>query len=67
MPIVSGKQMLNWIDGRNGSSFGSINWNAQHAELHGRVGAGANGLTGMLPTAGPNGTQLTRSPAAASL
>ena len=28
VPIVSGKQMLDWIDGRNGSSYGSITWNA---------------------------------------
>ena len=28
VPIVSGKQMLDWIDGRNGSTYGSINWNS---------------------------------------
>jgi len=26
VPIVSGRQMLTWLDGRNGSSFGSIAW-----------------------------------------
>ena len=58
VPIVSGRQMLNWIDGRNGSTYGSINWNANTLSFTVGVGAGANGLTGMLPTAGPNGTQL---------
>ena len=26
VPVVSAKQMLDWLDGRNGSSFGSIAW-----------------------------------------
>ncbi len=59
MPIVSGKQMLDWTDGRNGSSFGPINWNSNILSFTVGVGTGANGLTGMLPMAGPNGTQLS--------
>jgi hypothetical protein len=59
VPIVSSKQMLDWTDGRNGSSFGSISWNANTLSFTVGVGTGANGLTGMLPTAGPNGTQLS--------
>ena len=59
VPIVSGKQMLTWIDGRNASSYGAIAWNANTLTFTVAVGAGATGLTGMLPTAGPNGTQLT--------
>jgi methionine-rich copper-binding protein CopC len=59
VPIVSGKQMLDWIDGRNGSTYGSINWSANTLRFTVGVGTGADGLTGMLPTAGPNGTQLT--------
>ena len=26
VPIVSSKQMLTWLDGRNGSTFSSISW-----------------------------------------
>jgi hypothetical protein len=59
VPIVSSKQMLDWTDGRNGSSFGAINWNSNTLSFTVGVGTGANGLTGMLPTAGPNGTQLS--------
>lgn len=59
VPIVSGKQMLDWIDGRNRSTYGSIAWSANTLSFTVGVGTGANGLTGMLPTAGPNGTQLT--------
>jgi methionine-rich copper-binding protein CopC len=59
VPIVSGKQMVDWTDGRNGSSFGSISWSANTLSFTVGVGTGANGLTGMLPTAGPNGAQLS--------
>ena len=27
VPIVSGRQMLEWLDGRNNSSFGGLTWN----------------------------------------
>ena len=26
VPVVSARQMLAWLDGRNGSSFGSLTW-----------------------------------------
>ena len=26
VPVVSGRQLLTWLDGRNGSSFESLNW-----------------------------------------
>ena len=59
VPIVSGRQMLTWLDGRNASSYSGISWNNNTLGFTVQVGAGATGLTGMLPTAGPNGTQLT--------
>jgi chitodextrinase len=59
VPIVSGKQLLTWIDGRNASSYGDVAWSANTLTFKVLAGAGATGLTGMLPTAGPNGTQLT--------
>ena len=59
VPIVSGKQMPTWIDGRNASSYGDVSWSNSTLSFTVSVGAGATGLTGMLPTAGPNGTQLT--------
>jgi hypothetical protein len=59
VPIVSGKQMLDWIDGRNGSKYDLINWSSNTLSFTVGVGTGANGLTGMLPVAGPNGTQLS--------
>lgn len=59
VPIVSGKQLLTWVDGRNASSYGDVAWSNNTLTFKVAVGAGANGLTGMIPTAGPNGTQLT--------
>ena len=50
VPVVSGRQMLTWLDGRNGSSFGNLTWNANRLTFTIAVGAGANGLRAMLPT-----------------
>ena len=56
VPIVSAKQLLTWLDGRNRSSFESIGWNANVLEFSVAVGAGAAGLNVMIPLAGPTGT-----------
>ncbi|HET9647004.1 MAG TPA: DUF4082 domain-containing protein [Microlunatus sp.] len=59
VPIVSGKQMLTWLDGRNASSYSNLSWSNNTLSFTVNPGTGADGLTGMLPTAGPNGTLLT--------
>jgi hypothetical protein len=59
VPIISAQQLLRWTDGRHGSSFKDLAWAANQLSFTVSVGAGANGLTGMLPTAGPGGSQLT--------
>ena len=59
VPIISGKQLSTWLDGRNGSSYGNVSWSGNTLSFSVSVGTNATGLTGMLPTAGPNGTQLT--------
>ena len=33
MPVISAQQLLTWLDGRNGSSFGGITWNGDDARL----------------------------------
>jgi Domain of unknown function (DUF4082)/Bacterial Ig-like domain/Bacterial Ig domain/SdrD B-like domain len=50
IPIVSSVQMLNWLDGRNGSSFSGLTWNGSTLTFSVAPGTGANGLQGMLPT-----------------
>jgi hypothetical protein len=49
VPVVTGQQMLRWLDGRNSSAFQGLSWNAP--ELHFAIvpGGGARGLTAMLP------------------
>ena len=62
VPVVSARQMLTWLDGRNGSSFGSIGWNGNTLTFTIAVGAGANGLRAMVPTSAAVGalTGITR-------
>jgi hypothetical protein len=62
IPVVSGRQMLAWLDGRNSSSFGSLSWNGTTLSFTISVGAGANGLEAMVPTTASSGalTGITR-------
>jgi WD40 repeat protein len=52
VPVVSGRQLLTWLDGRNNSSFNSLSWNNTNAQLSFSItkGTGATGLQAMLPT-----------------
>lgn len=49
VPIVSSKQMLDWLDARNSSLFGSLVWNVNTLSFTVTPGAGANGLQVLLP------------------
>jgi hypothetical protein len=59
VPVVSAKQMLTWLDGRNDSSFGAIAWSGSQLSFTVNGGAGATGLRGMLPVAANGGTIAT--------
>ena len=59
VPVIAARQLLTWIDGRNGSSFSGISWSGSTLSFTVGVGVGATGLTAMLPTTGPGGTTLT--------
>ena len=56
VPIVSAKQMLTWLDGRNGSSFQKMSWDRQNLDFTISVGEGGNGIRTMLPTKSVAGT-----------
>ncbi|MFZ4790785.1 MAG: DUF4082 domain-containing protein [Candidatus Competibacteraceae bacterium] len=62
VPIVSSRQMLDWLDGRNNSSFGSIIWSGNTLSFNIVPGAGANGLQVMIPMISSAGilTGITR-------
>ena len=49
VPIVAAKQMLTWLDGRNGSSFQNITWNGKDLKFSVSVGEGGNGIWTMIP------------------
>ena len=59
VPLVSARQLLTWLDGRNGSSYSGITYAANTLSFTVNVGTGANGLTGMVPTLGTGGRTLT--------
>jgi hypothetical protein len=54
--IISYKQLLTWVDGRNSSTIRDLSWNGGMLTFTTTVGSGANGLQTMLPTQGPAGT-----------
>jgi WD40 repeat protein len=54
VPVVSARQMLTWLDGRNSSSFGSLAWSNNSLSFTITPGTGANGLQAMLPTQSGN-------------
>jgi hypothetical protein len=53
VPIITSRQLLAWLDGRNNSSFGSFAWSGTTVNFTITVAWAANGLQAMLPlTAG---------------
>ncbi len=62
VPVVSARQMLEWLDGRNASSFENMSWNADKLNFTVDVGAGARGLQAMVPADSEDGklTSLKR-------
>jgi hypothetical protein len=49
VPIVSGRQLLTWLDGRNGSAFEALTWDTDTLTFSVSIASGANGLQVMLP------------------
>jgi hypothetical protein len=68
VPVISYKQLLTWVDGRNSSTIRGLAWNAGTFTFVTTVAAGANGLQTMLPVQGPSGTltSITRGGSAVS-
>ena len=54
VPVVSGRQMLDWLDGRNASSFANIAWSGNTLSFDVNANSGANGLEALVPA--QNGT-----------
>jgi hypothetical protein len=49
VPVISAKQMLTWLDGRNNSSFGNMTWINNQLTFTATVRSSAANLKAMLP------------------
>lgn len=56
VPVITSKQMLSWLDGRNSSSFSALSATATTLSFTVNPGTGSTGLTAMVPTVGSGGT-----------
>lgn len=56
VPVVTARQMLTWLDGRNGSKFGSIAWSGNTLTFTVTAAQGSNGLRAMIPATTSAGT-----------
>ena len=59
VPVISSRQMLIWLDGRNASSFGSISWSGSALSFTINAGTGTGGLQVMVPTAASTGSLIS--------
>ncbi|MBC7947360.1 MAG: DUF4082 domain-containing protein [Chitinophagaceae bacterium] len=49
VPIISARQMLNWLDGRNNSFFNNMTWSNNQLSFNILTRSGARNLKAMLP------------------
>jgi hypothetical protein len=52
VPIISARQLLTWLDARNGSSIKSVSWNNGSESFTVQASAAARGLQVMVPVPG---------------
>jgi hypothetical protein len=55
VPVVSGRQMLEWLDGRNNSTFDAISWNVNVLSFGITPAQGSRNLRAMIPTESSHG------------
>jgi hypothetical protein len=56
VPVVTARQMLAWLDGRNGSWFNDVMWTNGKLSFSVSVAAGAHGIEVMVPAASSAGS-----------
>jgi large repetitive protein len=59
VPVVSARQMLTWVDGRNGSTFDNLAWGGGTLAFSISVAAGARNMLAMLPILAVSGSLRT--------
>jgi hypothetical protein len=57
VPIIAARQLLTWVDARNGSSIKSVSWSNGSETFAVQASSGARGLQVMVPV--PGGSQAT--------
>jgi hypothetical protein len=50
VPVIAARQLLDWVDGRNESSFQALTWSGGTLTFSIGIGTNANGLQAMLPS-----------------
>ena len=55
VPVISALQLLQWLDGRNGSFFSALEWKEKALSFKVTLAPGSNGIDVMLPIEGPTG------------
>ena len=62
VPVISARQLLTWVDGRNASRFGALSWDGNELAFTITAASGARGLQALLPAAAANGalTEIRR-------
>ena len=56
--MISARQLLTWLDGRNGSSFQNLAFDGSQLTFTMAMGAGSDGLEAMLPLEGGTGSLM---------
>ncbi len=56
IPVISAKQMLDWLDGRNGSTFNNLVWNNNQLSFTITAAPGSRNMKAMLPVNSSTGT-----------
>ena len=55
VPVISARQLLNWVDARNGSTFGNMTWDGYQLRFAVAAPAAARGLQALLPATAATG------------
>ena len=55
VPVISAEQLLDWVEGRNNSSFAGLAFDGDNLRFTLNQAAGARGLEAMVPAVGPGG------------
>jgi hypothetical protein len=56
VPVISSRQLLTWLDGRNSSSFTALSWAGNTLSFNVTVRTGGTGLQVMVPRISTVGT-----------